>query len=153
MKGLLMPEAPHPHLESTVARLRRIADELRSVQDELCWTAVTDDPSAESRRQRLHEVLTLELIVDVKASVDSTRQMLRTYIDAMAESVAKDSDPVAQRSRRERVTEMLSLMRKRLAHTRDRVRDTFTDHLDSLIEQTIEEESQPQVKPVRHEAA
>jgi hypothetical protein len=148
-----MPEAPHPHLESTVARLRRIADELSSVQDELCWTVVTDDRSAESRRQRLHEVLTLELILDVKASVDRIRQMLRTYIDAMAESVAKDSDPLAQRSRRERVTEMLALMRKRLAHTRDRVRDTFSDHLDSLIEQTIEEEPRPNVKPVRHEAA
>src|SRR6476620_9651127 len=100
MKGLLMPEAPHPHLESTVSRLRR-------VEDELCWTAVTDDPSAESRRQRLHEVLTLELIVDVKASVDRTRQMLRTYIDAMAESVAKDGDPVAERSRKQRVAELL----------------------------------------------
>src|SRR3954471_396398 len=152
-KGKVMPEAPHPHLESTVARLRRIADELSSVQDELCWTVITDDRSAESRRQRLHEVLTLELILDVKASVDRTRQMLRTYIDAMAESVAKDSDPLAQRSRRERVTEMLALMRKRLAHTRDRVRDTFSDHLDSLIEQTIEEEPRPNVKPVRHEAA
>src|SRR3954465_12188404 len=127
-----MPEAPHHHLETTVARLRRIADELHSVQDELCWTATTDDPSAESRRQRLHGVLTLELIVDVKASVDRTRQMLRTYIDAMAESVAQDNDPLAQRSRRECVTEMLSLMRRRLAYTRDRVRDTFSDHLDSL---------------------
>src|SRR3954468_14529445 len=120
-----MPEAPHFHLESTVARLRRIADELRSVQEELCWTAVSDDPSAESRRQRLQEVLTLELILDVKASVDRTRQMLRTYIDAMAASVAKDSDPAAERSRRERVAELLSLMRKRISQTRDRVRDKF----------------------------
>src|SRR3954453_20239877 len=64
-KGKVMPEAPHHHLETTVARLRRIADELHSVQDELCWTATTDDPSAESRRQRLHELLTLELVVDV----------------------------------------------------------------------------------------
>src|SRR5258705_9978666 len=121
-----MPEAPHSHLESTVARLRRIADELHTAQDDLCWTAVTDDPSAESRRQRLHEVLTLELIMDVKASVDRTRQMLRTYIDAMAESVAKDCDPLAERSRKERVAELLTLMRKRLVQTRDRVRDTFT---------------------------
>ena len=147
-----MPEAPHAHLESTVARLRRIADELHAVQDELCWTAVTDDPSAESRRQRLREVLTLELIVDVKASVDRTRQMLGTYIDAMAESVAKDGDPVAEKSRRERVAELLSLMRKRISQTRDRVRDTFTDHLDSLIEQTIKED--PVAEPeARHEAA
>ncbi len=148
-----MPEAPHPHLESTVARLRRIADELCSVQNELCWTVVTDDPSTESRRQRLHEVLTLELILDVKASIDRTRQMLGTYIDAMAESVAQDSDPLAQRSRKARVTEMLSLMRKRLVQTRDRVRDTFTDHLDSLIEQSIKEDSQPNENPARHEAA
>src|SRR3954470_322169 len=148
-----MPEAPHSHLETTVARLRRIADELHAVQDELCWTAVTDDPSAESRRQRLHELLTIELVVDVKASVDRTRQMLRTYIDAMAASVAKDGDPLTERSRKERVTELLALMRKRLAHTRDRVRDTFTDHLDSLIEQTIKEEPQQSSNPARHEAA
>ena len=147
-----MPEAPHQHLEGTVARLRRIADELHAVQDELCWTAVTDDPSAESRRQRLHEVLTLELIVDVKASVDRTRQMLRTYIDAMAASVAKDGDPVAEKSRKARVAELLNLMRKRITQTRDRVRDTFTDHLDSLIEQTIQEDSEPEAE-ARHEAA
>jgi len=147
-----MPEAPHSPLESTVARLRRIADELHAVQDELCWTAVTGDPSAESRRHRLHEVLTLELIVDVKASVDRTRQLLRTYIDAMAESVAKDGDPVAERSRKQRVAELLSLMRKRIAHTRDRVRDTFSDHLDSLIEQTIKEDPKPEPE-ARHEAA
>jgi hypothetical protein len=146
-----MPEAPHHHLETTVARLRRIADELHSVQDELCWTATTDDPSAESRRQRLHELLTLELVVDVKASVDRTRQMLRTYIDAMAESAAKDDDPVAERSRRERVAELLTLMRKRIAHTRDRVRDTFNDHLDSLIEQTIKDDDESASE--RHEAA
>src|SRR5947208_17122672 len=121
-----MPEAPHAHLESTVARLRRIADELRSVQDELCWTAVTDDPSAESRRQRLQEVLTLELIVDVKASVDRTRQMLRTYIDAMAESVARDGDPVPEKSRKEPVAKLLSFMRNRIAQTPNRVSYTFT---------------------------
>ena len=148
-----MPEAPQAHLESTVARLRRIANELHAIQDELCWTAVSDDPSAESRRQRLQEVLTLELIMDVKASVDRTRQMLRTYIDAMADSVAKDGDPVAERSRKERVAELLSLMRKRLAHTRDRVRDTFTDHLDSLIEQAIRDDSEDEPASARHEAA
>jgi hypothetical protein len=147
-----MPEAPHSHLETTVARLRRIADELHAVQDELCWTAVTDDPSAESRRQRLHEVLTLELIVDVKASVDRTRQMLGAYIEAMAESVAKDGDPIAERSRKRRVAELLSLMRRRISQTRDRVRDTFTDHLDSLIEQTIKDDSAPEPE-ARHEAA
>lgn len=147
-----MPEAPHSHLEATVARLRKIAAELHAVQDELCWTAVTDDPSAESRRQRLHELLTLELVVDVKTSVDHTRQMLRTYIDAMAASVAKDGDPVAERSRKERVTELLNLMRKRITQTRDRVRDTFTDHVDSLIEQTIKEDSHPEPE-ARHEAA
>jgi hypothetical protein len=146
-----MPEAPHHHLETTVARLRRIADELHAVQDELCWTATANDPSAESRRQRLHEVLTLELVVDVKASVDRTRQMLGTYIDAMAASVAKDGDPAAEHSRTERVAELLTLMRKRIAHTRDRVRDTFSDHLDSLIEQTIKDDDEP--APARHEAA
>jgi len=43
-------------------------------------------------------------------------------------------------------------MRKRITQTRDRVRDTFTDHLDSLIEQTIQEDSAPDPKS-RHEAA
>ena len=147
-----MPETPHATLENTVARLRRIANELNDIQDELCWTATADDPSAESRRQRLHEVLTLELIVDVKASVDRTRQLLRTYIDAMAASVAKDGDPVAERSRKERATELLSLMRMRIAQARDRVRDSFSDQLDSLIEQTIKEDLHAEPK-ARHEAA
>jgi len=42
-------------------------------------------------------------------------------------------------------------MRKRIAQTRNLVRDSFTDHLDSLIEQTIKDDDKP--RPARHEAA
>ena len=50
-------------------------------------------------------------------------------------------------------TEFFNVANTQYAALRDRVRDTFTDHLDALIEQTIEEEPQQNVKPVRHEAA
>jgi hypothetical protein len=42
-------------------------------------------------------------------------------------------------------------MRRRITQTRDRVRDSFTEHLDSLIEQTIKDDSSP--SSAGHEAA
>ena len=127
------------HLESTTDRLRHVAEELTALEEELYWTAMTDDPLVEQPERRLEQILVLELMVDVKASIDHTRQLMRAYIESLAATVGNAGDGATQRYRMQRVTELLRILRERVGRSpaASPGTSTFFESMEALIEEAL----------------
>lgn len=89
------------------ARIRRVTEDLRVVQDELNEAA----HQAQAQRDKvLDELVGGELLNDLKSAVDNVRHFLWAYIEATTQN-PEDLKSAIQGYRMQRVTEMLRVLR------------------------------------------
>ena len=126
-------------------RLRNITEDLRAVQKDL-YEMSRSLPS-KSRLLEKHEhlelvnsLLNLTLLADLKVVVDHLRQILRTYIDTVANQAANHPDYPLQVYRIQRATEALRLLHQgaqQLAQGELASPSSFIEHIDSVVEQRL----------------
>src|SRR5262249_49406302 len=111
--NLAAPATPDPADFTT--RLRNITEELRVIQQDLY--AMSASLPAKSgvlekheHQQWVNSLLSGTILADLKVVVDELRQILRTYIDTVANQAANHLDYPLQVYRIQRATEALRLL-------------------------------------------
>jgi len=126
-------------------RLRNITEELRVIQKDL-YDMAASVPSKSSPLQKeqhaqlVNSLLSLTLLADLKVVVDQLRQILRTYIDTIADQAANHKDYPLQVYRIQRATEALRLLHqgaRELAEGELASRPSFIEHIDSVVERRL----------------
>jgi hypothetical protein len=126
-------------------RLQNITEDLRVVQKDLY--AMSRSLPAKSSLLEKHEhlqlvnsLLSLTMLADLKVVVDELRQILRTYIDTVANQAANHQDYPLQVYRIQRATEALRLLHQgaqQLAEGELVHKSSFIEHIDSVVEQRL----------------
>ncbi len=97
-------------------RLRRLAEELRRMEDDLNRIAASQEPTHHTEPGIPAGLDDLQLLTTVKTSLDSVRHLLWPYVEIAAHRSQTGVDLTLQRYRMERVTEMLENLQQRAAH-------------------------------------
>jgi hypothetical protein len=126
-------------------RLQNITEELRVIQKDLY--AMSRSLPVKSSLLEKHEhlqlvnsLLSLTMLADLKVVVDELRQILRTYIDTVANQAANHQDYPLQVYRIQRATEALRLLHQgaqQLAEGELVHKSSFIEHIDSVVEQRL----------------
>ncbi len=96
-------------MKNMAARLRRVTRDLKAIQEELGHAAT--QASASGHGHVLDSIVTIELVTDLKTSVDHMRTFLWSYIESASRQTGVDVDYTLQTTRMKRVTEMLRVLR------------------------------------------
>jgi hypothetical protein len=96
-------------MSELTARIRRVTEDLKAIQEQLSSAARHDAPAAE-RDAAMDEMLNVELINEFKTSVDHMRHMLWSYIEASSSKGKLPVSSALQSVRMQRVTEMLKIL-------------------------------------------
>jgi hypothetical protein len=132
-------------------RLRNITEELRVIQKDL-YEMSRSLPSKSSvlekheHLQLVNSLLNLTLLADLKVVVDELRQILRTYIQTVADQAANHQDYPLQVYRIQRATEALRLLHQgaqQLAEGELASKSSFIEHIDSVVEQRLRSPQPP----------
>jgi hypothetical protein len=147
--NLAAPAIPDPADFST--RLLNVTEELRAIQKDLY--GMSRSLPSKSRPLEKHEhlelvnsLLNLTLLADLKVVVDQLRQILRTYIDTVANQAANHPDYPLQVYRIQRATEALRLLHQgaeQLAQGELASPSSFIEHIDSVVEQRLRNPKPP----------
>src|SRR5260370_10519883 len=123
-------------------RLRNITEELRVIQKDL-YDMAASVPSKSSPLQKeqhaqlVNSLLSLTLLADLKVLADQLRQILRTYIDPVADQAANHKDYPLQVYRIQRATQPLRLLHhgaQELAEGHLAIRPSFIVHTHSVVD-------------------
>jgi len=141
-------------------RLRNITEELRVIQKDLSDMSRSLPSKSSLLEQHEHlqivnSLLSLTLLADLKVVVDELRQILRTYIDTVANQAANHQDYPLQVYRIQRATEALRLLHQgaqRLAEGELASKSSFIEHIDSVVEQRLRH-PEPKGKDLPRDAA
>ncbi len=87
-------------------RIQRIADDLKTIHQELSALSTRDVSGAENS-PTVDELLNVELLTELKSTVDDFRQFLWSYIEASAQQSGHNIHSRATTLRLQRATEML----------------------------------------------
>jgi hypothetical protein len=111
-------------------RMQRVMAELRTLQEEFHGTLQASS-SKEHLDRVVDDVLAFQLVADLKATLDSLRNLLWAYMELSARQPTDDADA----RRRVRATEMLELMRTRLADSSTGASaESFFNRVDAFVE-------------------
>ena len=131
------------------SRLRHITDELRVVEKSLSEIAASypsqPGPVKKAEHQQLlNSLRDITLMADLKIVLDHVRQVLRAYMDTLADRTGDSKDYTEQVCRVQRSTEALRLEHERtlkVAHESLAKRFSFIDRIDSLVERRLSQQT------------
>ncbi len=126
-------------------RLRHITEELRLMQKDLYDMSASIPVKSillkkEEHVELVNSLLNLTLLADLKVVIDHLRQILRTYIDTVADQAANQKDYPLQVYRIQRATEALRLLHQgaqELAQGELAAQPSFIERIDSVVEQRL----------------
>lgn len=85
-----------------------MTEDLRAIQEELNRAAALDP----ERSRLLSELVTMELLADLRSAVDHLRTFLWAYVEAATKKSGGSVDATLQAARVQRATEMLRMLRQ-----------------------------------------
>ncbi len=93
------------------ARIRRVTQNLRVLEEEMGWALIQDESRAEQHRL-LEELLSFNLVNQFKSSIDHMRHFLWCFIESAMGPRSAGVDYLLQSQRLKQVTEMLRVLRE-----------------------------------------
>jgi len=151
--NLLATAVPNP--DDFTIRLRRVTEELRAIEKDISQMAASkplgSGPLDKEEHLRLVSLLLdMALLAELKAVVDHLRQLLRAYMDSLAERGGDNKEYARQVCRIQDATEALRLLHDRaqgLAEGELARRRSFIDRIDSLVEHRLQHPEDPSHTP------
>ena len=114
-------------------RLGTLTDELMELHRELYWLAQDQDLPAQE--QKLGD-LNFDQVMGLKLAVDNLREILWTYLDAVAKLEPEKVHDAMDTHRLRRVTQLLDLLRQRLSHA-DASPVSFIERISAAIKEKL----------------
>ena len=114
-------------------RLGTLTDELMELHRELYWLAQDQDLPAQE--QTLGD-LNFDQVMGLKLAVDNLREILWTYLDAVAKLEPEKVDDAMDTHRLRRVTQLLDLLRQRLSQS-DASPVSFIERISAAIKEKL----------------
>ena len=117
------------------ARLGTLTDELMALHRELYWLAQGQDMPVQE--QSLGE-LSFDQVMDLKLAVDNLREILWSYLDAVAKLEPQKVHEAMDAHRLRRVTQLLQLLRERLSQDpADPTPVSFIERISAAIKEKL----------------
>ena len=114
-------------------RLGTLTDELMELHRELYWLAQDQDLPAQE--QKLGD-LNFDQVMGLKLAVDNLREILWTYLDAVAKLEPEKVHDAMDTHRLRRVTQLLDLLRQRLSQS-DASPVSFIERISAAIKEKL----------------
>ncbi|HTC95419.1 MAG TPA: hypothetical protein VK699_18375 [Terriglobales bacterium] len=144
-----------PNPDDFTLRLRRVTEELRGIERDISQMAASKPLGSgpldkEEHLQLVSLLLDMTLLAELKVVVDHLRQILRTYMDDLAERGGDNKEYARQVCRIQDATEALRLLHDQaqgLAQGELAKRSSFIDRIDSLVEYRLQHPKDPSHTP------
>jgi hypothetical protein len=136
-------------------RLRRVTEELRAIEKDISQMASSKPLGSgplnkDEHLQLVNLLLDMTLLAELKVVVDHLRQLLRAYMDSLAERGGENKEYARQVCHIQDATEALRLLHERaheLAKGELAKRRSFIDRIDSLVERRLQNPEDPSRAP------
>ena len=144
-----------PNPDDFTLRLRRVTEELRGIERDISQMAASKPLGSgpvdkEEHLQLVSLLLDMTLLAELKVVVDHLRQILRAYMDDLAERGGDNKEYARQVCRIQDATEALRLLHDQaqgLAQGELAKRYSFIDRIDSLVEHRLQHPQDPSHTP------
>jgi|SRR5579872_798009 hypothetical protein len=115
-------------------RLATIAEELTDLHRDLYWLA--EGNNLAEQEQSLGD-LSLDQVMAVKLAVDNLRDLLWKYVDAVGNVEPERVQEAMQNHHMRRVTQLLQLLRERLARYSEQAPVSFIEKISAAIKEKL----------------